>query len=259
MAVRIYKYRLRISRICFLAMMIGFVIRLTDYKFWFALSNYTIDAESPVLEKRLWQFFPEECIKFWPNFIKGSKNLSEFLERDLPVSERTEMHGLGNFTTHINWIEAWLTVEWRGEIWNISRDGKMWAINQEGISESKSGVIKNPIWKIPDEVFLSTSLFGVFKSPIATDVMGLFVDEFRGHDWFDTAENVTWGRRAGFDLFILRVTHGRQNFEILIQREKYAGQDLGAIVDNVYNKLLEEGGSHVIDLTYEGKIVLRKL
>ena len=265
MAKREFRLRVKISILCLIALLLGGIMRFVNYKSWFALSNYKVDAEAPILEERLWKFFPEDCVKFWPYFINEAKGLSEFLERDLPVSVKTEMHGLGNFTTKIRWLEAWLSVEWRGEIWNISRDGKMWALNQEGLSDSKSNIQINPVWKIPENanldgnVILQASSIGVFKSPISTEVIGSFIDEFRGCEWFDNADSVTWERRAGLDLFVLRVTHGRQNFEILIQREKYAGQDLGAIIGEVFNKLLTEGGSHIIDATYEGKILLRKL
>ncbi len=248
-----------------LAILTGAVLRTVDYKIWFALSNYTIEAESPILERRLWLFFPKDCLKFWPSFIKRSEGLSEFLERDLPVSVKTEMHGLGNFITRIKWLTPWLTIEWQGELWNISRDGKMWALNQEDISGTISSNKINPIWKIPDganqenDIHFKASLSGVFKSPISTGVMTDFLEEFRGYGWFEAADRIAWERRAGLDLFVLYISNGGQNFEILIQREKYSGQNLGEIISEVYNRLLNEGGSHTIDATYEGKIVLRNL
>ena len=61
------------------------------------------------------------------------------------------------------------------------------------------------------------------------------------------------------DLFILRLAHRTQKFEVYLQREKYAGQDVGAAIDKLFEDLINEGGNHVIDATYEGKILLRKL
>ncbi|MBQ3626848.1 MAG: hypothetical protein II948_08925, partial [Synergistaceae bacterium] len=61
------------------------------------------------------------------------------------------------------------------------------------------------------------------------------------------------------DLFKIRLALNNQVFEILIQGDKYAGQDLGAAVNDILKKLALEGGNHVIDATYEGKILLRAL
>ena len=61
------------------------------------------------------------------------------------------------------------------------------------------------------------------------------------------------------DLFILRLSHGRQQFLLYLQREKYLGQDVGAALDELFTILITEGGNHVIDATYEGKILLRNL
>ena len=86
-----------------------------------------------------------------------------------------------------------------------------------------------------------------------------FLEEFRDCKWFEAAQEITWERRAGMDLFVLKLTHGTQKFELYLQREKYAGQDVGMALDELFTRLIDEGGSHIIDATYEGKILLRKL
>ena len=102
-------------------------------------------------------------------------------------------------------------------------------------------------------------MYGVFTSPISTEVIDSFLEEFRGCKWFEAATELTWERRAGMDLFVLKLEHGRQKFELYLQRDKYTDQDVGAAIDDLFTKLINEGGNHVIDATYEGKILLRKL
>ena len=242
----------------------GCVFRIAEYKSWFALKYYRVEAQSQALEQRLWEVFPSRCLTFWPYLLKDSQGLGEFLERDMPVTVETHMEGLGKFRTVINWLKAWVKVQWRGKIWCISRDGKMWLSENGRPNEDEAGRV---IWKIPEEggfklqegIEITTPEFGVFDSPIATEVISDFTEEFRGYKWFDSATEITWERRAGMDLFILKLSHGRQNFELLLQREKYHGQDVGAILDELFSRLITEGGSHIIDATYEGKILLRNL
>ncbi|MBQ7733726.1 MAG: hypothetical protein IJT58_06885 [Synergistaceae bacterium] len=240
----------------------GCVYRIAEYKSWFALRYYRIEAQSQALEQRLWDIFPQRCLAFWPYLLKDSRGMGEFLERDMPVTVETHMEGFGRFKTVINWLKAWVKVQWRGKIWCISRDGKMWLSEKGRPNESEAGSV---IWKIPEQgdlqdgVTISTPEFGVFDSPISTEIISSFVEEFSGYRWFDAATEITWERRAGMDLFVLKLSHGRQNFELFLQRDKYPGQDVGAILDELFSRLLNEGGSHIIDATYEGKILLRNL
>ena len=106
---------------------------------------------------------------------------------------------------------------------------------------------------------MQAPMSGVFKSPISTEVIASFLEDFRGCQWFGDANEITWERRAGMDLFTLNITHGRQKFILYLQREKYSGQDIGAEIDELYSRLINEGGNHIIDATYEGKINLRNL
>lgn len=243
-------------------MFVGCFFRIYEYKDWFTLSDYRIEAQSQALERRLWEVFPQRCITFWPYFMKDSQGMKDFLERDMPVTVNTKMEGLGHFRTKIEWLQAWVKVEWRGKIWCISRDGKMWLYEQGSPSQAETG---NLVWKLPEEGNITEGanvqppMFGVFRSPISTEVIDSFLEEFRGRNWFEAATELRWERRAGMDLFILKLEHGRQKFELYLQPEKYAGQDVGTSIDEKFRELIKEGGNHVIDATYQGKIILRNL
>ena len=242
-------------------MLIGCMTRIYEYRFWFTLKGYKVEAQSQALERRLWEVFPQRCLTFWPYLMRDSKGMKDFLERDMPVIVDTKMEGLGNFRTKIEWLKAWVKVEWRGKIWCISRDRKMWLYEPGRPSEAEAGAL---VWKVPEDggtgdVNVQPPMFGVFDSPISTEVIDSFLEEFRGYRWFDAAQEITWERRAGMDLFVLKLSHGRQKFELYLQRRKYIGQEIGASIDDVFDGLIQQGGNHVIDATYEGKIVLRKL
>ncbi len=235
---------------------------IRDYKCWFPLSGYKVVAQSQELERRLWEVFPQRCLSFWPYLLKDSDGMKEYLERDMPVIVDTHMDGIGNFTTKIDWLAAWVKIRWRGQIWCISHNGRMWLSGIGRPNEESAGRL---VWKIPDEgnsqegISLQAPMSGVFRSPISTEVIASFLEDFRGCKWFDDANEITWERRAGMDLFTLNITHGRQKFTLYLQREKYSGQDIGAEIDELYTRLIDEGGNHIIDATYEGKINLRKL
>ncbi|MBQ9403895.1 MAG: hypothetical protein IJU15_02835, partial [Synergistaceae bacterium] len=64
----------------------GCVYRIAEYKSWFALRYYRIEAQSQALEQRLWDIFPQRCLAFWPYLLKDSRGMGEFLERDMPVT-----------------------------------------------------------------------------------------------------------------------------------------------------------------------------
>lgn len=235
---------------------------LSEYKYWFTLSDYRIEAQSQALERRFWDVLPKRCITFWPYLISDSKTTGEYLERDMPVTVTTKMEGLGKFRTRIDWLSAWIKVDWRGKIWCISRDGRMWLFERGRQNDDNAGKL---IWKIPDEgnltegITVSTPASGVFKSPVSTEVIAKFLDDFKGCKWFEAATDITWERRAGMDLFFLKLSHGTQRFELYLQSDKYSGQDVGEMIDSLFTRLINEGGNHIIDATYEGKVLLRNL
>ena len=251
--------RPRLRAFILIMFILGGLMRIKEYRFWFALKDYHVSTQSQELERRLWEIFPSRCLTFWPYLLKDSAGLKEFLERDLPVTVDTSMIKFGKFETKLEWLQAWIKVEWRGKIWCISRDGKMWLSEPGRPNEEKAGHI---IWKIPEHGSNNNNqppLFGVFRSPISTERIAAFIDEFKNFKWFDSASEITWERRAGMDLFNLKLTHGKQKFELLLQRDKYNGQDVGTVIDDLFSRLISEGGSHIIDATYEGKILLRNL
>ena len=244
-----------------LVMLIGCMTRIYEYRFWFTLKNYRVEAQSQALEQRLWEVFPQRCLTFWPHLVKDSKGMKDFLERDMPVIVDTKMESLGRFKTSITWRKAWVKVNWRGRIWCISRDGKMWLYEPGRPSEAEAG---NLVWQVPedggsDEVRVQLPMSGVFDSPVSTEVIDSFLEEFRGCRWFEAAQEIRWGRRAGMDLFTLKLAHGRQKFELYLQREKYSYQYIGPAIDEVFADLISKGGNYVIDATYAGKISVRNL
>ncbi len=230
---------------------------IRDYRYWFALDDYQIKAQSQIMEQRLWEIFPKRCLTFWPYMYKDAQGIKEFLERDMPVTVETELSWTGKFTTKIEWLRAWVKVQWRGKIWCISRDGKMWEDHPGRQNDEDAGRL---IWKVNEiEEEEPPHIDGVFKSPLSTEVIASFIDEFRGYKWFDAADEITWERREGMDLFILKLSSGTQKFELQLQRDKYKGQEIGGTIEDIFSRLINEGGNHIIDATYEGKISLRKL
>ena len=239
-------------------MIAGGVTYIHDYRQWFALRDYKIEAQSYTLEQRLWEVFPQRCLSFWPYLLKDSRGLKEFLERDMPVTVDTKMEKLGRFLTRIEWLKAWVKVDWRGQIWCISRDGRMWLYRQGQQNDNEVGKL---VWKISgnNSDAQQPPMIGVFESPISTEVIASFLDNFQRFNWFDLATEISWERRAGLNLFRLKLAYSQQRFELLLQPEKYANQDLGATIEEIFTRLINEGGNYIIDATYEGKILLRNL
>ena len=250
---------MRKLRVFFLVFLLGGAWRLWEYNIWMALRGYSVKADSPVLERRLWDIFPLRCLRFWPWLFRDARGLKEFLERDIPVTVDTQMSGMGHFETVIRWLTPWIRVEWGGRLWCVSKEGRMWDVAETVASPSLAS-LKGPVWRLaPMEGAEQLPPSGVFDSRpfVPSKVIGSFLEEYGGCGWFEAVQEITWDHQAGADLFRLKLVRGGQNFELLIQRAKYAGQDLGVAIEDILNRLSLEGGDHLIDATYEGKILLR--
>lgn len=241
-------------------MLLGGAWRLYEYNEWMSLSGYGIEAQSPILERRFWDVFPARSLRFWPFFLRDSEGMEEFLERVLPVSVSTHMTELGRFDTTMKWLVPWLKVRWRDRLWSISREGRMWDAAESDESLINFKAIKGPIWQLASLSGDTRPLpSGVFTSPVSIDAVVAFLREYQDYPWFGFVEEIVLDRRAGADLFRLNLVRGKQRFELLIQQIKYDGQELGAMLGEILERLAKEKGNHRIDATYEGKILLKSL
>ena len=230
---------------------------MKECRVWMPLRGYRVDAESPALEEQLWNFFPRRCVAFWPWMLRDADALNGFLERAIPVKASTKMGGFGRFETTLRWLVPWVKVEWRGRVWCISREGRMW--DAEGQPAPDAGAL-GPVWRLANlEDSEQPPPSGVVNSPVPAGIIAGFLDEYQEYPWFKFVKEIVWDRRAGMDLFRMKVEREGQSLEVLLQRAKYDGQDVGAALEKVFSKLSKEGGSHRVDATYEGKILVKSL
>ena len=240
-------------------MFLGGVWRLYEYNEWMSLNGCCIEADNQALEKRFWKILPTRSVRFWPFFLRDAKGVGEFLERALPVAVSTHMEGFGRFIITMKWLEPWLKVRWRGRLWCISREGRMWDASDSGESPG-SLEAEGPVWylaSLSEDIRPMSS--GVFSSPVSIDAVAAFLREYQDYPWFGSVREIVLDRRAGAELYRLTLARGKQKIELLIQRSKYGGQELGAMLEDILEKLAKEAGNHRIDATYEGKILLRNL
>lgn len=245
----------RLRGLYFLALIAGCIFYVRDYRYWFALNDYHVKAQSQVQEQRLWEIFPKRCLTFWPYLYWDSEGIKEYLERDMPVRVETKS-SWGKFETIIEWLNVWVKVQWRGKLWCISKEGLMWE-NSPGRQNDEGAA--HLVWRINElEEGEPPQMYGVFKTPLSTEVITSFVDEFRSFKWFEAAGEITWERQAGMNLFVLQLVNGMQRIELRLQPEKYRGQDIGRTIEELFTRLTNEGGNQIIDATYKEKIIVRK-
>ena len=251
-------------RIILLSIFMGGSLCLFEHYAWLSLRNYTIRSATPELERRFWALLPSAGVRFWPLFIRQSQNIGAFMERTIPVAVITEMEGWGTFSTNIRLLTPWLLVHWRNQVWCISKEGRMWNTAEPQTRVGGLEVPKKPLWKISpffgsfgeDSGPLPA---GVFPSIFPVEVFEEFGAAFGGEPWYKDLQEVVLERRAGADLFKLRLTRDKQEFAIWIHRSKYKQSDLNIALVHILSRLAKEGGNHLIDATYEDKIVVRKL
>ncbi|MDR1622206.1 MAG: hypothetical protein LBS00_07515 [Synergistaceae bacterium] len=230
---------------------------------WMSMRGVTIKAADPVLEKRFWDIFPSRCLRFWPLFLRRSQAIGAFLERTLPVLVYTRMTGVGKFTTDIKLLSPRVLVEWRKQVWCISQEGRMWNVAERSLEVGGLELPRKPLWRVP---FLSGESSGdvslpqgVFPSLFSVEAIEDFLTGFGNESWFENIEEIVLDRRAGADLFKLRFVRGGQELMILLQKDKYRGRELDIALGLILENLRKEGGNHLIDATYEDKIIVRKL
>jgi len=223
----------------------------------------SVNASSPDLEERYWEIFPSRSLRFWPSFMRKARDLEAFLEKTTPVLVNTRMTGLGSFVADINFLSPHVVVEWQGEMWCISEEGRMWNLAERGFGFRDLEIPTRPVWRMQASSLIGESdralPSGVFPSIFSTEVIDGFLKGFSNASWFDGVEEVALSRRAGDDLFELRYVRDGKNFTILIQKSKHDLEELSLALEYILNRLRLEGGNHLIDATYTDKVVVKSL
>jgi len=226
------------------------------------MRDISVNAANSILEERYWDVFPSQCLYFWPLFIRKSQDVAAFLEKTNPVFVKTSMTGIGSFAVDIKLLSPHIVVEWKGKSWCISKEGRMWSVDDGSFGFRELKIPQRPIWRVPassvvsgDELSLPS---GVFQSFFSIDAIDDFLKGLGNAPWFDGVEKVDLNRRAGDDLFKLHYVRGGQKFTILIQGNKYNWQELGLALEHILN-LQRGNGDRLIDATYADKIVVKNL
>jgi hypothetical protein len=237
---------------------------LNERFLWMSFRDLSIEAADPVLERRFWDVFPSRSLKFWPFFAQKSKDIEAFLEKTLPMLVDIRMTGFGSFSVRMKMLSPRVIVEWRKEIWCVSREGRMWNTGDRSLWLPGLEIPRSPLWRVASLSELENEInegelpapSGVFPALVSIEFIEDFLSSFGGETWFGDVREISLERRAGSDLFRLSLVRGEQEFIILIQRDKYEERDLNDTLASVLETLFEEGGSHLVDATYRDKIVV---
>jgi hypothetical protein len=250
-------------------MLLGGLWRLNDRFTWMSMSEIRVNAATPVLEEKYWAVFPSKCLRFWPMFIRKSQDVAVFLERTNPVLVKTRMTGIGSFAVDIDLLSPRIVVEWKGELWCISKEGRMWNLADGSLGLMDLKVPQKPVWRVIVSSVINENEQlmprGVFPSIFSIDAIDDFLDGLRDAPWFGGVEEVVLDRRAGDYLFKLRYVRDGKDFAILIQSDKYEWEELSLALEQILADLAREDGSRLIDATYwderqkQNKIVVRDL
>ena len=185
------------------------------------------------------------------------------MERTNPVLVETRMTGISSFVTDIKLLSPHIVVEWKGELWCISKEGRMWNLAEGSFGFREFEIPRKPLWRVPVSSTVSENEQllpgGVFPSIFSIDAIDDFLEGLSNASWFDGVEEVVLTRRAGDDLFELRYVREGKIFKILIKREKYSWEELSLILEHFLDRLGKEDGSRLIDATYEDKVMVKDL
>jgi hypothetical protein len=244
-------------------MLLGSVWRLNEYYMWMSLGEYSVVTADPFLEKRFWSVFPEECLRFWPLLPGKLEKVASFFEKALPVTVRTRMTGLGRFSTSMDLLSPWLSIEWDDQIWCVSREGRMWNTSDEDMKLTGLKIPQKPLWRVASsdvsEAARAPLPRGVFPSFFPLETIRGFLEGFEKASWFANVEEIVLEHRGGAVLFRVRYVREKRRFTILIQADRSGWQELNRALEHILERLLQEGGNHLIDATYRDRIVVRSL
>jgi len=224
-----------------------------------SLKGYVLETPNADVEKRFWELLPSECLRYWPVMVFKSSQIRALMEKTIPVRVSTEAKGVGLFHTRISYFEPWIMVEWRGNIWHLSKEGYMWATELYTLK-----VPDSPLWKVSEALTRYSDIGrpfvpeGVFPAMFPTEELKHFETLFKAQSWYRGVEYVDFDRRAGE--IVLRISLNLSGKKIILTVNGEEGKL--SEIDMLLKQILPEtgvgDGEIFIDMSYPDKVVVTR-
>lgn len=225
---------------------------------FFSLNGYVLETPNAEVEKRFWELLPPECIRYWPALVFKSSQIRALMEKTIPVKVSTEAKGVGLFHTRVSYIEPWLKIEWRGNVWHLSKEGCMWA------TELSFKDFKSPVWKVSEaltrysDIGKSITPDGVFPAMFSVEELERFEAIIKVKSWYTDVEYVDFDRRTGEILLRILLNINGRKILLIINGEENKISEIDMLLKQILPQIDLRDREILIDMSYPDKVVVTR-
>ena len=227
----------------------------------FSLRNIQVKSDDPVAELFFWKNISSRALRFWPAFFLGKDELQKTVEAQAPLLCTINRKGIAEAEIRIRPLEPWITAQWGGREYYVSRDGFAWDTANE-LNKSLKGIVrpKAPLINFTDD-FPSPALGNtsaiVSRVVFPLELLQGWLDGLSGNRWGAQLEQINVSRREG--KYLLKLVFNKGGAHVLLWGERPRWKELSSALSQIMEQLHFLGNNIIIDTTYTDRIIVRSM
>lgn len=228
------------------------------------LEGPDIATDDPVAESFFWKNVNPTTLRYGPLFFMESDDLGRRIEKESPLVLSVEKRGLNGSTVSLVPLVPWLTVEWRGKRFYLTRDGKIWE-QAHPLNTSLSGIEKPKAPPfiladdLPSPIDETAGEQVVYHALLPMGSFAAWMDGLSASGWKDTTRAVRVSRRIGHYLLELSLRLQKWNVRLLVRGDQSSWKEYGSAVAQILGEFPFSGEDLIIDTTYTDRIIVRRV
>ncbi len=227
----------------------------------FSLRNIQVKSDDPVAELFFWKNISSRALRFWPAFFLEKDELQKTVETQAPLLCTINRKGIAGAEIRIKPLEPWITAQWGGREYYVSRDGFAWDTANE-LNEMLKGIVrpKAPLINFTDDfpspVLGNTSAI-VSRVVFPLELLQGWLDGLAENRWGARLEQINVSRREG--KYLLKLVFNKGGAHVLLWGERPRWKELSSALSQIMEQLHFLGDNIIIDTTYTDRIIVRSM
>ncbi len=227
----------------------------------FSLRSLRVESGDPVAELFFWKNISSSALRFWPFFFLEKDELKKKIESESPLSCSITRRGIAGAEIRIDPLQPWVTANWSGRDFFVTREGIAWESNLllnktiKGISPPKTPLIAfsdefpPPSGEAPASV-VSRAIFPL-------DVLNGWLEGLAANRWISRVERIDVSRREG--QYLLKLVFDKGGANVLLWGDAPRWKELDSVLSQIMQQLHFLGDNVIIDTTYTDRIIVRSM
>lgn len=202
---------------------------------------------------------PSSAQRFWPLSILRFRSCQETLETLFPVKVSPSISSWGRVTFSHTPRDVFLRIKWKGEVWTLSPEGKIWPRSQDQGTQKDRKDLPLIDWA-EDLPPIFTDMEDTIVHDSALPIMKIkrWLEEILKTKWADGPITIAVKDQTGGLILELHRKFGKTEIKLILPEDTMRWSQIFPALKEIRQRLTGLEKWVQIDATYSDKIVVKR-